>query len=123
MIDKNTKITSLFSLSVLLRAKLVLLHFDILGDLLNYKVEEFFELEGITTYDVACIIELLNSNNYHILGEELLNISDFYDDKKFVILKYCDQLLKKRDLLRKENNLVYTLLIKNRDCLEDGLSI
>jgi hypothetical protein len=107
MINKNTRIDCLYSLNILLRMKLVRLHFDTLNDILKYNVEELLKLDGITTFDVACLIELLNKYNYHLEEEHLLNISYFHDEKITPILKYCDHLIEKRNNLKKENNELY----------------
>lgn len=102
-INENTEITSLFHLTVLQRTKLVS-HFNVLGDLLKFSTNELLEIDGITVFDVACIVDLLNKYGFHIIGEENIKLAYYYyDEKSFNLLKQCDELVKQRDRIREKN--------------------
>jgi hypothetical protein len=101
MIDENTKISYLNSLSPVLRTKL-LMRYSTVGDLLKSNIIEILDVEGVTTFDIACLVEVLNQNNYHLKGEEIINMSCFYtSDKVANLVKECDYLVNKRDNLRR----------------------
>lgn len=102
-LNENTKIASLFQLTVLQRTKLVR-HFNILGDLLKFSTNELLEFDGITVFDVACIVDILNKFGYHLIGEENIKLAYYYyDEKSFSLLKQCDELIKQRDRVRNKN--------------------
>lgn len=102
-LNENTEITSLFHLTVLQRTKLVS-HFGALGDLLKFSTNELLELNGITVFDVACIVDMLNKFGYHLIGEENIKLTYYYyDEKSFNLLKRCDELVRQRDKIREKN--------------------
>jgi hypothetical protein len=101
MIDESTMIISLYSLDSTIRIKL-LNAYTTVGELIKSTAEQLLEIDGMTAFEVACIIEFLNKYNFHLIGEELFDISYFYTNSKISNrLKECDYLVSKRDMLRK----------------------
>lgn len=89
----------LFSLSFELESKLKQKKLTTLGALVQISTLEFLSL-GFTTYDVACIKESLNKVGHHFVGEELIDMQDYYDLERADLLKYCDKLMEQRNKIR-----------------------
>lgn len=71
-----------------------------IGELSKLSLWELLNLKNITIFNVACIKKLLNKYNYHFLGEEYVDYSDYCDDNKKELLQKCERLLKQRNKIR-----------------------
>lgn len=88
------------SLGICPKTDLIENHIFTVGELLDFSVIELFCFNNLNLFDVACIKKFLNSYGYHLVGEDLVEYSDYYYPERIVLLKQCNILIQQRNKIR-----------------------
>lgn len=95
--DMNIKILDCDFLSNSIKEKLK--NSNIKNDLCDLSFYDLVRVKGFCIFDIIELIETLNEHGYHLADENLIEVSDYFNDEISPLIEKCDCILKQRNKL------------------------